>query len=86
MVSTQFNGRINEPILDMLNTKYMIVTDSASPIPKAVQRPTALGNAWFVKGLKAVKNADEEMEAISNFDPKTTAVVEKDNYLANTSN
>ncbi|WP_285054468.1 YfhO family protein [Pedobacter ginsengisoli] len=83
MVSTQFNGKINEPILDMLNTKYIIATDSASPVPKAVRRPTALGNAWFVKDLKVVKNADEEMEAIGNFDPKTTAVVEKTNFMAN---
>jgi hypothetical protein len=85
MVSTQFNGKINEHILDMLNTKYMIVTDSASPLPKAVIRPSALGNVWFVRELKVVKNADEEMQAISNFDPKTTAVVEKANYLANMS-
>jgi hypothetical protein len=83
MVSTQFNGKINEPILDMLNTKYMILTDSASPVAKAVQRPGALGNAWFVKELKIVNNADEEMKAIGNFNPGTTAVVEKGNYLAN---
>jgi hypothetical protein len=84
MVSTQFNGKINESILDMLNTKYVIMADTSSPVPKAVQRPTALGNAWFVKDLKVVKNADEEMEAISSFDPKTTAVVEKANFMANT--
>lgn len=85
MVSTQFNGKINEPILDMLNTKYILAADSTSPVPKAVQRHTALGNAWFVSDLKFVKNADEEMRSISNFDPKTTAVVEKGNYVANMS-
>jgi hypothetical protein len=77
MTSVQFNGKINEPILDMLNTKYMIVPDSASPAPKAIIRPSALGNAWFVQHVKFVKNADEEMNAISGFNPATTAVVDE---------
>lgn len=83
MVSRQFDGKINQSILDMLNTRYMIVPDSSSPAPKAILRPTALGNAWFVKGLKVVNNADEEMEAISNFDPKDTAIVTQANFTTN---
>ncbi|MES2455475.1 MAG: YfhO family protein [Bacteroidota bacterium] len=85
MVTRQFDGKINQPVLDMLNTKYMIVPDSTSPAPQVVLRPSALGNAWFVKDIKIVKNADEEMDAISNFDPKTTAVVEEKNFMANRS-
>ena len=39
--------------------------------------PAALGNAWLVKGIKYVANADEEMEALDSTDLKDTAVVEK---------
>jgi len=85
MVSRQFDGKISQPVLDMLNTKYMIVPDSASPASQVVLRPSALGNAWFVNEVKIVKNADEEMEAITNFNPKTTAVVEEQNFMANRS-
>ena len=38
---------------------------------------TALGNAWIVKGVEFVQNADEEMKAISSFDPKNEAIVDE---------
>jgi hypothetical protein len=37
----------------------------------------ALGNAWFVNEIKWVKNADEELDALSDFDPAKTAVIDK---------
>ncbi len=77
LMSNQFNGKLNEPILDMLNTKYFIVPDSSSPIPKVVHRNTALGNAWFVNKVKYVKGADQEMDAITSFDPKNVAIVDQ---------
>lgn len=77
LVSNQFNGKMNEPILDMLNTKYAIISDTATHIPKAIIRPGALGNAWFVNDIKYVRNADEEMQAITDFKPGSTAVVDE---------
>jgi len=77
MITAQFNGTINEPVLDMLNTKYLIMADKASPTPKAIERKTALGNAWFISSISYVKNADEEMKGITKFDPKTTAIVDE---------
>ncbi|EDM34951.1 hypothetical protein PBAL39_00425 [Pedobacter sp. BAL39] len=76
LISTQFDGKLNEPILDMLNTRYVIVADSTSPAPKALRRPGALGNAWFVNDIRYVRNADEEMQAITDFKPGSTAVVD----------
>ncbi|MHA4893396.1 YfhO family protein [Pedobacter sp. PWIIR3] len=77
LMSNQFNGEINEHVLDMLNTKYFIVADSVSPVPKVVQRTTALGNAWFINTIKYVKGADQEMESITSFDPKRVAIVDQ---------
>ena len=39
--------------------------------------PSADGNAWFVKDIKIVANADEEMAALDEIDPKQTAVVDQ---------
>lgn len=77
MFSNQFDGKLNEPVLDMLNTKYYIVPDSATRMPKAVQRQSALGNAWFVDHINYVNGADQEMDAITSFDPGHTAVVDR---------
>ncbi|RZK81200.1 MAG: hypothetical protein EOO92_05445 [Pedobacter sp.] len=75
LITHQFEGKLNEPVLDMLNTKYFIVSDTTSPVPKVIHRESALGNAWFIKNVSYVKNADQEMSAITNFNPKNTAVV-----------
>ncbi|GIV34076.1 MAG: membrane protein [Chitinophagales bacterium] len=65
-------GFTNEyiPVLNMLNTKYIITQDQSVRV-----NPHALGNAWFVKEIKIVPDADEEMRALSSFDPAATAVV-----------
>jgi hypothetical protein len=76
LMENQFNGKLNEPVLDMLNTKYFIVPDSAAGQLKPVLRSSALGNAWFVKNIKYVEGADEEMSAITSFQPKDTAIVQ----------
>ena len=40
------------------------------------RNPDALGPCWLVKNIQFVKNADEEMNAITNFNPKDTAFVQ----------
>lgn len=61
------------PSLNMLNTKYLVYSPDAAPI----QNPFAYGNAWFVKELEMVENADAEMEALQRVDPEEVAVVDK---------
>lgn len=75
VIDKQFNGAINEDVLDMLNTKYVIINDEQGKSQKMQNRATACGNAWFVSNVTFVKDADEEMMAISSFDPKTEAFV-----------
>jgi len=66
----------NHDVLDMLNTKFIVTQDTAHNY-KVLPNATACGHAWFVKSVKFVKNADDEMKAISSFDPKNEAIVDK---------
>lgn len=77
VLDKQFNGAINEDVLDMLNTKYLITSDQNGEKVTMQNRATAAGNAWFVDKIEYVKNADEEMQAISSFDPKKVMVVDE---------
>jgi len=61
------------PVLNMLNMKYTIIQPNN---PKGVaMNPAACGNAWFVKNIKQVSSADEEVNSLSDFNPLETAVV-----------
>jgi len=62
--------------MDMLNAKYIITQDTGRN-SKLTVNETACGHAWFVKSVKIAKNADEEMQAISNFAPKDEAIVDQ---------
>lgn len=66
----------NMPVLNMLNTKYLIVgTQDGQKMPQ--QNPDACGNAWFVNEVKFAKNANEEMDSIGTFNPKNTAWIDQ---------
>lgn len=77
LIQNQFNQSVNQDVLDMLNAKYFILRDPQNGSYKMQRNSTALGNAWIVKGVQFVKNADEEMKAINSFDPKNEAVVDE---------
>ncbi|MDD4108717.1 MAG: YfhO family protein [Prolixibacteraceae bacterium] len=61
------------PVINMLNTRYIILDLNQNPI----RNPHPLGNAWFVSEFKLVENADEEIAALNVFDPAETAVTDK---------
>jgi hypothetical protein len=64
----------NIEILNMLNVKYIIQTDSTgAAFP--VQNPNVNGNAWFVNNIKFVQSADEEMKALDKLDSKNVALI-----------
>lgn len=74
LIAYQFKGRFNMSVINMLNTKYIIQEKGNDKI--AQLNPEALGNAWFIKDIDFVEGAVNEMIAISNFNPKDTAVVD----------
>jgi hypothetical protein len=61
------------PVINMLNTKYFILDEKSAPLANS----HALGNAWLVKDVKLVNNADEEVTSLKNFDPKSTVIINK---------
>lgn len=61
----------NIQVLNMLNTKYVITSDST-----VERNPGALGNAWLIDTLTYVQNADQEMKFLDNFNAATQAVAD----------
>jgi hypothetical protein len=61
----------------MLNTKYIINQDPKTGNLGWVRNESACGHAWFVSKISFVKNADEEMKAITAFSPKDEAIVDQ---------
>ena len=71
----------NMNVFNMLNTKYFITGKPGQEM--AQQNPGALGSVWFVNEINWAKNANEEMEKLTNFNPLTTVVIDEryKNYL-----
>ena len=61
------------PVLNMLNAKYFIFSPDHPPLVN----PYAYGNAWFVKDLKMVENADQEMAVLGSTPLQETAIVDQ---------
>lgn len=77
LVDNQLTKSVNQDVLDMLNTKYIITQDPKNGSYKMQRNSTAAGNAWFVQSVQYARNADEEMKAISSFDAKKEAIVDE---------
>ena len=77
LIENQFTKSLNQDALDMLNTKYIISADPKTQAVGMKANPTACGHAWFVQQVRFADNADQEMQAISSFDPKNEAIVDK---------
>lgn len=77
LIENQLSKNMNIEVLNMLNTKYVITSKPDSQDLTVQQNPTACGHAWFVKNVKYVKNADDEMQAITNFNPKDEAIADQ---------
>lgn len=63
-------------VLNMLNTRYFIERGTDGN-PVAHRNPDALGNAWFIKYIQWVPNADAEMKALDNINEKDTVVIDE---------
>ncbi|MBE9584535.1 YfhO family protein [Mucilaginibacter sp. JRF] len=77
LMENQLSKGINSDVLDMLNTKYIITADPKTGQTGMQHNDGACGNAWFVKSVKYADNADQEMQAITSFNPKEEAIVDK---------
>jgi hypothetical protein len=67
----------NMQVLNMLNTRYFIVSREKGGEPLVQRNPDALGNVWFVNETKVVANAAEEMKALDSIQPTNVAFIDK---------
>lgn len=63
------NG-VNEQVLNMLNTKYIIYPDTL------IENPDAFGNGWMVDKISYVESPNAEMEALDLIPLRAEAVAE----------
>jgi len=75
LIERQLTSAFNEDVLDMLNTRYVIVTSGQGENQRIQRRETAAGNAWFVERATFVKDNNEEMNSLNSFDPLKEAFV-----------
>ncbi len=73
--STQGDFR-RTPVLNMLNARYLVVPAQAKQPEQVIRNPQALGNAWFVRELRAVPGPDAEINALTALDTRRVAVVD----------
>ena len=72
---TQVKGDSIFPVLNMLNTKYIIFPlQNGQTVP--LQNPYTYGNAWFVDKIQYVQNANEEMDGVGQIDLRHEAVAD----------
>lgn len=71
----RYLSNMNQNVLDMLNTRYMIVS-GANNQPQAQVNTGALGNAWLVGELSVVNSADEELNALESMILSQQAVID----------
>ncbi len=64
----------NQEVFNMLNTKYIIFQD-ANGQTTAQRNPDALGNAWFIRTVKMVNSANEEIDGLTNLDAGSETII-----------
>jgi hypothetical protein len=77
LIDKYLSGSPNQNVLNMLNAKYIIFTNSQSNQQEMQPNPNAFGHCWLVKNVKIVDGPVEEIEAIANMDLRDTAIVQK---------
>ena len=70
----RYLSRMDESVLDMLNTRYAIVP-ADDGTPQAVLRGTEFGAAWFVDRAVEAATPQQEIDLLGEVDLRTTAVV-----------
>ena len=70
----RYLNRLDESVLDMLNTRYVIVP-GAGGVPEAMLRGTEFGAAWFVDRVVPAATAQQEIDLLGEVNLRTTAVV-----------
>ena len=77
VIEKYLGGRPNPNVLNMLNTRYVIMQDPQSGQPILIPNPDAFGPCWLVKNVQLVDNRVEAIKALGTTNLKDTAIVER---------
>ncbi len=66
-----FTNKYKSPILDMLNVKYIILSEKAEPL----ENKHASGNVWLVDSIRIAVSETLELAKLQHIDTKKTAIV-----------
>lgn len=69
-------------VLNMLNTRYLIIPGGENRVEIPVKNTEANGNAWFVKSVKTVASADSEIVGLYRINTKAEAITRNQNKAA----
>jgi len=67
----------NQNVLNVLNTKYLILTNPQTNQQQLQPNPYAYGACWLVKSVRIVEGPVQEIQAIGNTNLRDTAIVQK---------
>lgn len=76
IIEKYLSGRPNPGILNMLNTRYIIVEDPQSGQPGLIKNPDAYGPCWLVKNVKLVDGPVASLQETGKTNLKDTAIVD----------
>ncbi|HEV3412351.1 MAG TPA: hypothetical protein VG101_07725 [Puia sp.] len=62
------------PVINMLNTKY-IIKPAKTGGDSVLENKNTLGPVWFVRGVRFESSANDVMNALTHFNPRDTAIV-----------
>jgi hypothetical protein len=68
---------VNPQVLNMLNTKYIILENPQTGKQMLMPNPEAYGPVWFVKNVQVVKDDAEEFMALGKTNLRDTAIIQQ---------
>jgi len=77
VIEKYLSGRPNPGVLNMLNTKYIIVQDPQSGQASVIPNLEAFGPVWLVKHVKVVADRVQAIKDIGTDNLKDTAIVDQ---------
>ncbi len=77
VIDKYLSARPSPAVMNMLNTRYIIIQDPKSGQPSVISNTEAFGHCWLVKNVKLVNGPVESIQALGNTNLKDTAIVDK---------
>ncbi|MCB0777746.1 MAG: YfhO family protein, partial [Chitinophagaceae bacterium] len=78
IIERYLSGRPSPAVLNMLNTKYIIVANPQTQQPSLIPNPDAYGPCWLVQHVSIVDNRVDALQALGNTNLRDTVVIQKD--------